>query len=91
MESDYKPVASHFRQTIQSLVAERKKATFNYITDLRELLTTTGLAREVVSREGADFLTLSTGEEIRLDRIVRVDNTLAPGFENYDFGNSCAL
>jgi Rho-binding antiterminator len=91
MESDYKPVESHFRQSIESLVAERKKVTFNYVTDLRELLTATGLAREVVSRNGADYLTLSTGEEIRLDRIVRVDNTLAPGYESYDFGNSCAL
>jgi Rho-binding antiterminator len=91
MESNYKPVENRFRQAIESLVAARKKATFNYITDLRELLTTTGLAREVVSRNGADYLTLSTGEEIRLDRIVRVDNTLAPGYESYDFGNSCAL
>ncbi len=91
MESDYKPVANHFRQAVESLVAERKKATLNYVTDLRELLTTTGLAREIVSRGGADYLTLSTGEEIRLDRIVRLDNTLAPGYESYDFGNSCAL
>ena len=91
MESDYKPVAGDFRRAVESLVAERKKATLNYITDLRELLATTGLAREIVSRDGADYLTLSTGEEIRLDRIVRLDDTLAPGYENYDFGNSCAL
>lgn len=91
MESDYKPVESHFRQSIESLVAERKKVTLNYITDLRELLTTTGLVREITRRNGADYLTLNTGEEIRLDRIVRVENTLAPGYEGYDFGNSCAL
>jgi Rho-binding antiterminator len=91
MESDYKPVANHFRQAIEGLIVARKKVTLNYITDLRELLTATGLGREVVSRDGADYLTLSTGEEIRLDRIVRVDSTLAPGYESYDFGNSCAL
>ncbi len=91
MESDYKPVEPHFRQSIESLVAERKKVTLNYLTDLRELLTATGLVREITHRNGADYLTLNTGEEIRLDRIVRADNTLAPGYEGYDFGNSCSL
>jgi Rho-binding antiterminator len=91
MERDYKPVANHFRHLLENLIAERKKVTFNHITDLRELLTTTGLPREITSRNGVDYLTLSTGEEIRLDRIVRVGNTLAPGYESYDFGNSCAL
>lgn len=91
MESDYKPVAGHFRQSMESLVAERKKATLNYLTELRELLTTTGLVREIIRRDGAEYASMSNGEEIRLDRIVRVDNTLAPGYEGYDFGNSCAL
>ena len=91
MESDYRPVESHFRGAMEALVAERKKVTFNYITDLRELLTTTGLVREITRRDGTEYVSLSNGEEIRLDRIVRVDNTLAPGYESYDFGNSCAL
>ena len=91
MESDYKPVANQFRQDVEALVAERKKVTLNYTTELRELLTTTGLVRELTNRDGADYLVLNTGEEIRLDRIVRLGNTLAPGYEGYDFGNSCAL
>ena len=91
MESDYKLVTNHFRQAIEALITERKKVTLNYITNLRELLTTTGLMREITRRDGADYLTMNTGEEIRLDRIVRVDNNLATGYESYDFGNSCTL
>ncbi len=91
MESDYKPVEKEFRQAVEALAARREKVNINYITDLRELLTTTGMIKELSVRDGAEYARLSTGEEIRLDRIVRLNDALAPGYGNYEFGNSCAL
>lgn len=91
MESNYIPVAGSFRQTVEALVSQRKSVHINYVTHLRELLSATAIIKAVHTKNQAEFAVLSNGEEIRLDRIVRLDNTLAPGYEAYDFGNSCAL
>ncbi len=91
MESNYIPIAEGFRRTVEALVSRRKSVHINYVTDLRELLSATAIIKELRNKNQADYAVLSNGEEIRLDRLVRVDNVLAPGYEGYDFGNSCAL
>jgi Rho-binding antiterminator len=91
MESNYIPIPKDFRRTVEALVSGRKSVHLNYVTDLRELLSATAIIKELRTKNQAEFAVLSTGEEIRLDHLVRVDNVLAPGYEGYDFGNSCAL
>ncbi len=91
MESNYIPVAGGFRQTVEALVSQRKSVHINYVTDLRELLSATAIIKALHTKNQAEFAVLSNGEEIRLDRLVRVAHVPAPGYEGYDFGNSCAL
>ncbi len=91
MESNYIPIPEDFHGTIEALVAGRKSVPIDYVTELRELLSATAIIKELRIKDQAEFAVLSNGEEIRLDRLVRVAHVQAPGYEGYDFGNSCAL
>lgn len=91
MEKEYKPIDSGLRQEIASLVAQKKAVTLNYITDLLELLSSTAIIKQVYTKDAAEYIELATGEDIRLDRIVRLNGAVSPAYSGYDFGNSCSL
>ena len=42
--------------------------------------------KDVLAREGADYVALSSGETVRMDRLVEVD-----GYRLADFPPDCAL
>jgi len=91
METNYTPIANRFRRELATLIAQRKSVPIDYTTELRELLSTTAIIKELYTNDQAEYASLSNGEAIRLDRIVRANGIVAPGYEGYDFGNSCAL
>lgn len=51
-----------------------------YLTDINEFIKTDALIKKI----NADTLELGTGEEIYIDRIVRIDGVLSPNFPGYD-------
>lgn len=90
MEKDYKLVDSGFRREVQKLANEKQFIDMDYISHVKELLPKRAMIDEVFSRDGAEFIRLGSGEEIRLDKLVRINGKLSPGYGDYDFGNSCA-
>ncbi|MCJ8165885.1 hypothetical protein MKJ04_13620 [Pontibacter sp. E15-1] len=80
MEQAYKPVENGFREYLQEVVTNRPFIRVQYITDIREFATTTAVPTELIETDGAAYLLLATGEEIRLDRLVRIGDTPAPGY-----------
>ncbi|MBC3784796.1 hypothetical protein [Spirosoma utsteinense] len=61
----------------------------HYFTDLREFIKTDGLTKAIVTIDGVDHLELATGEQIPLDRVIRVDGHMSPRYPGYD-DYSCA-
>lgn len=62
-----------------------------YFTDIREFITVTSVAKELLLKEDDNqYLVLASGEEIRVDKIVRVDDTVAPQYKDImDFTCDC--
>lgn len=89
MPPEYTSVDASFRSEIKDLIRQRKYLAVQYFTDIRELISTRAIIQQVVQRNEAEFVLLSTGEEIRLDRIVRLGDRPAPGFHIDDFTCDC--
>jgi Rho-binding antiterminator len=86
--TDYIPVAENFRQEILSLINQKKYVRIQYFSEIREFLSTSAIVKTITGKENAEFIQLSNGEEIRLDRIVRLGDTPAPGYGPEFFGCS---
>lgn len=91
MENSNQLTAHTFRQLLESLIAQRKYVGINYRTDINELLSTTSIIKGITTKEGLEYIHLSNGEEIPLDKIVRVDGKNSPGYPDYDFSYNCSL
>ncbi|MDQ4139305.1 MAG: hypothetical protein M3142_02155 [Bacteroidota bacterium] len=84
----YQPVDTTFREELLTYAENRKYVSIQYFTDIREYMSTRAVIKEIHSENGEEFLLLNTGEEIRLDRVIRVEGKPAPGFEDY-FACAC--
>lgn len=73
----------------RALIPLNKFVRLHYFTDLREFIKTDTLTKSIVDIDGIDHLELATGEQIPLDRVIRIDGHLSPKYPGYD-DYSCA-
>lgn len=80
----------NFHEYVRGKVNSRIYSKVQYFTDIREFITVTAVAKALTEKDGAEFLILATGEEIRFDRLVRVDDMVAPQYKDMmDFTCDC--
>lgn len=74
----------------RALIPLNKFVRLDYFTDLREFIRTDALTKAIVNRDGVEHLELATGEQIPLDRVIRIDGHLSPRYPGYDdYSCSC--
>jgi Rho-binding antiterminator len=81
MSTTYKSIDPVFREELEALVAKRAAARLQFYTDIREFITLHATLKALVTKGAEEYLVLTTGEEVRLDRIVRVNDRPAPGYD----------
>lgn len=80
----YKPLDTTYYQEIESFVKQRKSVRIQYFTDINEFITKVSMIKNLFEKEGVQYMELSTGDEIRLDKVVRIEDKPAPGYDkNY--------
>lgn len=84
--AEYIPVSCEFHDRLEDLATLRKQAGVSYVDENGAPQQRSAVIKDVFAREGADYLTLSSGETVRLDRLVEVD-----GYKLADFPPDCAL
>ncbi|MEI2577698.1 hypothetical protein [Scytonema sp. PRP1] len=70
----YIPVSCDFHDELEALATLRQKCRIVYSNAANELVEVQGLIVDVYAANKADFLKLKDGTEIRLDRIVSVND-----------------
>ena len=73
----------------RALIPLNKFVRLHYFTSLREFIKTDALTTFIIAIDGVDHLELAMGEQIPLDRVIRVDGHLSPNYPGYD-DYSCA-
>ena len=90
MPTDYQPIACGFYDELEALATRKKQVYLQYFNDLRQLCQGPAVLKTFVTRDHAEYAVLASGEEIRLDHIIRIDDMAAPGFAEYpDFRSGC--
>ena len=85
----YQPVACSFYDVLQEAVTRRLYSKIQYYTEIHEFITVSAVIKDLYTKNGEEFIALNTGEVIRLDRIVRINDQLAPGQNVDDFTCDC--
>lgn len=73
----------------RALIPLNKFVRLHYFTHLREFIKIDALTKAIVNIDGVDHLEIATGEQIPLDRVIRIDGHLSPKYPGYD-DYSCA-
>jgi Rho-binding antiterminator len=88
--TDYKSIDCNFYDVLEAAATRHQQVYLQYFSDLRELRQGPATFKTFVIHEGAEYAVLGSGEEVRLDRIIRVDDTPAPAFSDYpDYRCGC--
>lgn len=90
MTTDYKPIDCGFHDELEAAATLRRHVLLQYFSDLHELRVESVVIRDLGIRDRAEYAQLSNGEEVRLDRIMRLDEKIAPQYKEYpDFSCGC--
>jgi Rho-binding antiterminator len=85
----YQPIPATFRDEILEYQRRRKYLRIHYFNPIHEYISTAALIKDLFEQHGGEYIRLSTGEEVRLDWIVRLDGQAAPGYDIQDFTCDC--
>jgi Rho-binding antiterminator len=85
----YQAIPATFREEIRLFQARRKYIRIHYFNPIHEYIFTTAIIKELFEQDGGEYIRLTTGEEVRLDWIVRLDGQPAPGYDIEDFTCDC--
>lgn len=66
--------------TFRASIVSGKFVRIEYLTDISEFIKTDVLVKKI----NADTIELGTGEEVGIDRIVRIDGVISPKFPGYE-------
>ena len=86
---EYKPIACDYHSIIEHFTTIGEFCRIQYYTDIREFITVNAMIKDLYTKEGEEFMVLSTGETVRLDRLVRINDKPAPGYTDEYFKCDC--
>ncbi|ALW86479.1 hypothetical protein AUC43_16125 [Hymenobacter sedentarius] len=90
MSTDYTPIDCHFYDLLEAAATLRRRVDLQYFNDLRQLCLASGVIDTLLVRDKVEYMRLKSGEEIRLDHIIRLDDTPAPAYADFpDFSLGC--
>ncbi len=90
MSAAYQPIACGFYDELEAVATRKKQVYLQYFNDLRQLCQASVVFKTFFVRDHVEYAQLASGEEVRLDHIIRVDDLTAPGFADYpDFRSGC--
>ena len=71
--SDYSPISCEFHDRLEDLATRRVRTSVRYRNEDGELQQRDATITDVFNRAGAEYVSLNSGETVRLDRLVEVD------------------
>ncbi len=87
--TSYQPIDCNYYDRLEALATLKKYVRIQYKTEIHEFITVDSIIRDFFIREGVEFMLLANGNEVRLDRLVRVDGHSLPGSGYDDLSCEC--
>lgn len=78
--SDYRPISCDFYDILEAAATARKPVHVRYLDDEGAVQHRHATILDVFSRSGTEYLRISSGETLRLDRLLAVDKAKLADF-----------
>ena len=78
--TDYKPISCDFHDVLEAAAMSHKTVHVRFLDEEGSLQHRSATLVDVFSRSGAEYLSISTGETVRLDRLIEVDRSKLADF-----------
>lgn len=75
---DYRPISCDFHDVLEATATLRRLARIEFMDEAGNRLLRDARIVDLVTRPDGEFMQLSSGESVRLDRIIAVDGTPLP-------------
>lgn len=85
----YKPINCDYHTVLEHFATIGSFCRIQYYSDINEFITVHALIKDLYAEKGEEFMELSTGLIIRLDKIVRVNDQAAPQYGEDYFKCDC--
>ena len=85
----YKPINCNYHSVLEHYATLGTFCRIQFYTAIHEFKTVQAIIKNIYTLKAEEFMVLSTGEEIRLDRIVRVNDKASPQYDNDYFKCDC--
>ena len=83
----YQPIDCNFYDILEATAVKKRFVRIQFFTEFHEFQTVDALIKDLYINSGYEYMLLSNGIEIRLDRLISVDGKFVPG-KGFD-GISC--
>ena len=80
MSAKYQPINCHFYDELELLAIRQKPCLIVYKNENSQEVSRTDIILDFKIIDKAEYMILKSGEKIRLDRIIKVDNKQALGY-----------
>ena len=84
----YDPISCEFHDRLEDLATLRKRARISFRDESGGDQHRDTVITDVFAREGAEYLSMGTGETLRLDQLVEVDGAR---LADYELSSACRL
>lgn len=81
MEKAYKPIDCGYHDRLEAAASKRQRVSLVFLSPSGEAKNTTATIETIETSQGEEYLQLNTGESIRLDRIVKLNEETFPGHQ----------
>ena len=85
--SQYQPIDCNYYDLLEALATKRQYIRIHYFSEYHEFCTSDAIIKNLYIKEGYEYMLLSDGTEVRLDRLISTDGKFVPG-KGFD-GISC--
>lgn len=89
MMSAYKPINCDYHSVLEHYATLGSFCRIQFYTDIHEFKTVQAIIKDLYTQSGEEFMVLSSGEIIRLDRVVRINDDAAPQYDEGYFKCDC--
>lgn len=91
MDNSYTPVPYDFRETIEEAIAKKSQGKIFFWSDEQKVDEQSGRIQKLEDIPGRGmFITMDSGTQIRIDRIITLFGKPGAAFDEYDaFANQC--
>lgn len=86
--TNYHPISCEFHDRLEDLATLRKRARISFRDESGSDQYRDTVITDVFAREGAEYLSMDTGETLRLDHLVEVDGAR---LADYEESSACRL